>query len=96
MLDFWSTENNDERDDGLNFTDPVIKFSQLKGGKKSASGEIHPHKEVLSDIIERLTDQLPSMKGNVLAGDVPMMEYLAAKKAAASLANKLRSIKIPK
>ena len=87
-LEYWDQENDHLRDDGLSFDQPVITFAERSGN----IGHIHPHKEVIDDMIYRLEEQLPSMKGNVMDGQE--MDFLRSMKTAKAILKKLREVPV--
>ena len=66
-IQLWSPDNNEDRDDGLNFDEDVVKFAKPVNGGNS-SGWIHPHKAVIDDMIYRLGTQLDDMSSDELIG----------------------------
>ena len=88
-LEYWDNDSADQRDDDQpSFDEPVITFAERNGNV----GSIHPHKEVIDDVIYRLEEQLPAMKGNVMSGQE--MDFLRSMKTAKSIIGKLRAIPI--
>lgn len=55
MLDYWSPDYDDERDDGLHFEEPVM--TPVKDG----FAEIEDHPEILDDLRYRYREQLRDM-----------------------------------
>ena len=63
--DYFDTENEEERDDGLSFDEDVVRLMETKGSIR----EIYPHKKVVEDMIYRLSEQLDGMVRDELCGN---------------------------
>jgi len=69
MIEYWDNDNEEGRDDGIQFDEDPIKFAKKVNGGNGSEGQIHPHKNVIEDMIYRLEDQLDGMTDNELCGN---------------------------